>query len=145
MENIATIHERIKLLIDKYGNGKNTVFASLIDNNEANVRGYVKGVMPKYDALEKIVTNLDINANWLLTGRGEMCRAEETINDTSDTDTPTLTPMEERLLALLKEKDAKIEEQARLIGRLEAESEISNKKSDNSMDAGDATCVAAVG
>lgn len=39
----------------------------------------------------------------------------------------------------------KIEAQAKEIGRLEQELENSHKKSDNSMDAGDATCAAAVG
>ncbi|KAA2369942.1 helix-turn-helix transcriptional regulator [Alistipes shahii] len=28
--------------------------------------------MPKYDVLEKIVTSLDVNPDWLLTGRGNM-------------------------------------------------------------------------
>lgn len=116
MENIATIHERIKLLIDKCGNGKNTVFASLIDNNEANVRGYVKGVMPKYDALEKIVTNLDINANWLLTGRGEMLRSEQVEQLQNPTIIYKSDPKDAEIIAA---KDLIIKRDAELIAMLQ--------------------------
>ena len=72
MENNETIHERISQLVDKYGDGKNTVFASLIGSNEANVRGYRNNTMPKYDFLEKIAKCFDINLKWLLTGEGSM-------------------------------------------------------------------------
>lgn len=72
MGNNETIHERISQLVDKYGDGKNTVFASLIGSNEANVRGYRNNTMPKYDFLEKIARSFDINLRWLLTGEGSM-------------------------------------------------------------------------
>ena len=49
-----------------------TVFADKIGVSEGNIRGYIKGIMPKYDVLEKIVTSLDVNPDWLLTGRGNM-------------------------------------------------------------------------
>lgn len=59
--------------------------------------------------------------------------------------------IEKHLLELIKEKDAKIEEQAKQIGRLEAENEMLKaenkilKKGTRSTDAGGATSVAAVG
>lgn len=69
-----TIHERIKRLVDVLADGKNTVFAQRLGISEANVRGYIKGVVPKTDALEKIVRNYDVSAEWLLTGEGDMLR-----------------------------------------------------------------------
>lgn len=84
MENIETIHDRITQLVNAFGDGKNTVFASVIGTNEANVRGYRSGTMPKYDFLEKIAINLDINLDWLLTGRGEMCKARNSKDFTKD-------------------------------------------------------------
>ena len=66
-----TIHERIETLVRLYGEGKNTVFACKLGISEGNVRGYIKGVMPKQDVLEKIVRTFDVNPNWLLTGIGE--------------------------------------------------------------------------
>lgn len=67
-----TIFDRISTIVEKFGNGKNTVFASLIGVSEANVRNYKNGVMPKADFLEKIARSFDININWLLTGEGNM-------------------------------------------------------------------------
>ncbi len=73
-----TIHERIELLVQEFGGGKNTVLADKIGISEGNIRGYIKGIMPKCDVLGKIVTSLDINAEWLLTGRGEMLKSAAT-------------------------------------------------------------------
>lgn len=71
-----TIFDRISTIVEKFGNGKNTVFASLIGVSEANVRNYKNGVMPKADFLEKIARGFDININWLLTGEGNMLSSE---------------------------------------------------------------------
>ena len=48
-----TIHDRIGALVQEYGDGKNTVFANKIGISEGNIRGYIKGIMPKADVLEK--------------------------------------------------------------------------------------------
>lgn len=71
-----TIFDRISTIVEKFGNGKNTVFASLIGVSEANVRNYKNGVMPKADFLEKIARSFDININWLLTGEGNMLSSD---------------------------------------------------------------------
>lgn len=71
-----TIFDRITLIVDKLCDGKNTVLASKTGVNEANIRNYKNGVMPKADFLEKIVRNFDINSNWLLTGEGNMFKEE---------------------------------------------------------------------
>lgn len=73
----GTIHERIERLVKEFGGGKNTAFADKIGVSEGNIRGYIKGIMPKCDVLEKIVTNLDVNPDWLLTGRGSMTKEED--------------------------------------------------------------------
>lgn len=72
----TTIHERISEIVLQLGGGKNTAIASKLGVSEGNIRGYIKGVMPKQDVLEKIVINLDINPEWLLTGRGAMSKNE---------------------------------------------------------------------
>ena len=87
-----TIFDRISTIVEKFGNGKNTVFASLIGVSEANVRNYKNGVMPKADFLEKIARSFDININWLLTGEGSMLRTEpekENIPVAHPSDSPT--------------------------------------------------------
>lgn len=73
-----TIHDRIKELVTHFGDGANTVFASLVGVSEGNVRGYIKGVVPKQDFLEKVVRSCDVNPQWLLTGEGSMLKGNET-------------------------------------------------------------------
>lgn len=80
MTNTETIHQRIAILVDHFGRGRNTVFASLIGSSEGNIRGYInKGVTPKQDVLERIVKTLSVNATWLLTGKGSMLGEEKSI------------------------------------------------------------------
>lgn len=135
MEKSEAIHDRISLLVSAYGEGKNTVFASIIGENEANVRGYRSNVLPKHPFLEKIVRSLDVSADWLLTGRGEM-RISSVVE---------VTGANQGNNEIIKTLLDRIEEQAKQVGRLEAEIETLHKKSDNSTGAEDATCAAAVG
>ena len=72
MANIETIHDRIQLLVDKYGSGKNTIFAKMIGVSESNIRSYIGGVNPKADVLAKIVKSCDVNPMWLITGEGDI-------------------------------------------------------------------------
>ena len=122
MDNNGTIHERITQLVDTFGKGKNTAFASLIGSNEANVRGYKTSVMPKFDFLEKIARSLDINLKWLLTGEGSMLRDSKTSEETTmdygtekvqsvSSDAVTLRFMDklDEKDTLLKDKESKIE------------------------------------
>ncbi len=115
MKKKETIHERISQLVDYFGDRKNTVFAKLIGESEANVRGYKENVVPKHPFLEKIVRNLDVSPLWLLTGDGQMLRSGEPINRQES------PGVEERLFAIIKEKDERIEVQARKIGQLEGQ------------------------
>ncbi len=72
-----TIHDRIKELVTHFGDGANTVFANLVGVSEGNVRGYIKGVVPKQDFLEKVVRNCEVNPRWLLTGEGSMLKGND--------------------------------------------------------------------
>ncbi len=83
MANVGTIHERIKELVATLAGGKNTVFAQKLGVSEANIRGYIKNVVPKADILEKIVTSYDINAAWLLSGNGEMLKGSNVVIEPS--------------------------------------------------------------
>lgn len=53
MDINETIHDRIGELVKEFGEGKNTVFASKLGVSEGNIRGYIKGIVPKHDILEK--------------------------------------------------------------------------------------------
>lgn len=130
--NIETIHDRIAECVRCLGNGKNTVFAEKLGVSEGNIRGYIKGVLPKADVLEKIVRYCDISAEWLLTGNGEMLKTADTTppvtrketpqdkqnasNPVGSTDKAVLAP----LMELIRDKDNIIREQAEEIGHLKA-------------------------
>ena len=119
-ERIATIHERIKWLVDYFADGKNTIFADKLGVNEANVRSYVRGVQPKADFLSNIVTTYDINALWLLTGAGFPLQSNTQPEEppkvlTSDA---TIKDFFEQFGPFLQRKDAKIIQQAEEIGKL---------------------------
>ncbi|MDV6195227.1 MULTISPECIES: helix-turn-helix domain-containing protein [Bacteroides] len=138
MPENESIHDRITQLVNKFGEGKNTVFASIIGSSEANVRGYRASVMPKYDFLEKIARSFDIDLNWLLTGEGSMLPDNKTSKESKFGGVPDAVPiskpdesilynMYKDLQAEKKEKEAKIEElhakmlsMSEEIGRLKA-------------------------
>lgn len=123
MPKNESIHDRITQLVNKFGEGKNTVFASIIGSSEANVRGYRASVMPKYDFLEKIARSFDVDLNWLLTGRGSMLRDSETSEENKSSSMPVatpITPAEESIIyKMLKEKDEEVKALIRENGRLE--------------------------
>lgn len=95
-KNIATIHERIAYCVQYFGNGKNTVFAEKLGVSEGNIRGYIKGVVPKADVLEKIVRTYELSPLWLLTGEGDMLNTpkKETKEREKAIATPTTNPQE---------------------------------------------------
>lgn len=95
-KNVATIHERIAYCVQYFGNGKNTVFAEKLGVSEGNIRGYIKGVLPKADVLEKIVRTYELSPLWLLTGEGNMLNTpkKETEEREKAIATPTTNPQE---------------------------------------------------
>ena len=66
------INFRIKYLVDYFADGNNSVFAKMIDVNEANVRGYISGTEPKFNVIQKICKALEIDFEWFILGTGEM-------------------------------------------------------------------------
>ncbi|MDR2964007.1 MAG: hypothetical protein LBU90_10315 [Bacteroidales bacterium] len=88
--------------------------------------------MPKYDILESIVRNLEINPEWLLTGKGEMLKNSDIQGGTSPMCAQPAAQEQDTTTALLKEqlreKDNEIKALNREIGRLQAENELLYKK-----------------
>ena len=134
---------RINRIITELFNGNKSEFARIIGVSESAVRSYLANTLPKADVLEKIAKNIAISCEWLVMGSGDMLVVP---NQEAPLCNSTL---DDRLLIVIKEKDAKIEEQAKQIGRLEAENEMLKaenkilKKDARTTDAGGATSVAA--
>jgi hypothetical protein len=114
----------------------------MIGSNEGNIRGYIKGVIPKQDVLERIVRNIEVNPEWLLTGEGNMIRQSEgvaaTVQECSSNCSSGVQKEEEScsntvqsppdtiVLQLLE----KISSQAKEIGRLERLVEEANERAE---------------
>lgn len=153
---IPEINKRVLQLIEIYTNRSVKKFAETIGipqqtlnrlfNKDTRTGKYPVATTEILVSISKMY--VDINANWLMTGRGDMYLNSKTEQGISLSPEPAL---DDRLLIMIKEKDAKIEEQAKQIGRLEAENEMLKaenktlKKDARSTDAGGATSVAAVG
>ena len=120
---MSDINNRISLLIAKISNGNKRQFSLSIGVSATVVENIVgsRSGKPSFEVLEKIIYAIEnINVDWLITGRGEMF----TSNDRG----PQIVAESDYLMTLIREKDEKIEEMSRLIGRLEYQCEQLKKK-----------------
>ena len=77
-----SIGQRINKLVKYFSNGNNSDFATKIGVSEANIRNYINDrAEPKFNILEKIAINFEINYEWLLTGKGEMLKSKVSNNN----------------------------------------------------------------
>ena len=63
----------LECLINHYTDGNKAAFAKAIGTERATLSNYIGSVRrskPSVDMVAKIVTALDVNARWLLTGEG---------------------------------------------------------------------------
>lgn len=77
MNEDISISLRIKRIVTELYDGNQSEFARKIGISESSVRSYLVGTTPKADVLEKIVNNIAISYEWLLTGEGSMLRNKQ--------------------------------------------------------------------
>jgi len=113
MLKMSTIHERIKVLVDRFADGNNSKFAILTDTSEANIRNYIKDVQPKFSFLQNVANKFEINCEWLLTGKSEMNAVEEPLSEykKKSDDQSKYIELYERLLKSQEEKIKILEEE----------------------------------
>ena len=87
---METINDRMQEIVDVYFDGNKAAFAKKIGIAPTSITNYLgkqRASKPSADLLEKIVNSLDIDAMWLLTGKGRMDRTsidEQRIESSSD-------------------------------------------------------------
>lgn len=72
----TTINERVKQIVDELCDGNISELARIVDVRQPSLRDIIRGklVKPGFETINKIIDNstLNINADWLITGRGAM-------------------------------------------------------------------------
>lgn len=74
---MKTINDRMQDIVDVYFDGNKAAFAKKIGIAPTSITNYLgkqRASKPSADLLEKIVNSLEIDAMWLLTGKGKMNR-----------------------------------------------------------------------
>lgn len=74
---METINDRMQLIADSYCGGNKAAFAKAIGLAPTSISNYLgkqRASKPSADLLAKIVNSLDVDAMWLLTGKGTMKR-----------------------------------------------------------------------
>lgn len=72
-----TVNDRMQAITDLMFGGNKAAFAKAIGIAPTSITNYLgkqRASKPSADLLEKIVNSLDVDAMWLLTGKGEMRR-----------------------------------------------------------------------
>ena len=109
--------ERLEAIIKHYSDGKPSVFAKLIGVAPSTISSWLSRDTLDYDLLFAKCENL--SSEWLLTGRGEMINIQTaTFNNKTTLPQKESTGIEDKLLAIIADKDATIREMAEEIGVL---------------------------
>lgn len=109
--------ERLEAIIKHYSDGKPSVFAKLIGVAPSTISSWLSRDTLDYDLLFAKCEN--ISSEWLLTGRGEMINIQTVTSNNKTTLPPKeSTGIEDKLLAIIADKDATIREMAEEIGVL---------------------------
>lgn len=76
---METVNDRMQKIVDECFGGKKATFAKAIGMVPTSISSYLgteRRSKPSIDILASIVENLDIEARWLLTGKGSMYSTE---------------------------------------------------------------------
>ena len=136
--------ERLEAIIKHYSDGKPSVFAKLIGVAPSTISSWLSRDTLDYDLLFAKCEN--ISSEWLLTGRGEMINLQtSTFNNQTTLPQKEGTGIEDKLLAIIADKDATIREMAEEIGMLKQTiTQLKQDKSGRVSDASDSTVANAI-
>ncbi|KAB6332838.1 hypothetical protein GKD60_24565, partial [Parabacteroides distasonis] len=136
--------ERLEAIIKHYSDGKPSVFAKLIGVAPSTISSWLSRDTLDYDLLFAKCEN--ISSEWLLTGRGEMINIQtSTFNNKTTLPQKESTGIEDKLLAIIADKDATIREMAEEIGMLKQTiTQLKQDKSGRVSDASDSTVANAI-
>jgi predicted transcriptional regulator len=106
---------RIKHLRDLRFDGNNVKMASELGTSEANIRNFINGSLPKIEFVIAICEKLEINYEWMLTGKGEMIDENKKPSNTNSVD-----GLKERYISLLERTVASLEKKIADLSKTES-------------------------
>lgn len=115
-----SINDRFGKIIRTLYGGNKSAFASAIGVAPSvveNIVGKRQG-KPSFDVVEKVCAIAEVNTIWLITGRGDAFDFRPEEEKEKMTCISSSTGIEDKLLAIIQEKDIVIREQAEEIGQL---------------------------
>ena len=115
-----SINDRFGKIIRTLYGGNKSAFANAIGVAPSvveNIVGKRQG-KPSFDVVEKVCAITEVNTTWLITGRGDAFDFRPEEDKEKIADTSSSTGIEDKLLAIIQEKDKVIREQAEEIGQL---------------------------
>ncbi|MCA6023195.1 MULTISPECIES: hypothetical protein [Bacteroides] len=128
IKHLPAVNERVKQLVDFYANGSVKRFSEMIHLSSSQKLNRVFNLDKRNNEYPEVSSDIllsianmfaDINTEWLLTGRGEMINIQtSTFNNKTTLPQKESTGIEDKLLAIIADKDATIREMAEEIGVL---------------------------
>lgn len=125
---METINDRMERLVNEMFDGNKAAFAKAIDLPPTSMSSYLgnkRRSTPSVDMAAKIVTTLNVDARWLLTGEGEanlsgnaIVNGDHSAAAVNGNATVTDKVLEERVRSLeeqIKQRDLLLAEKERLI------------------------------
>lgn len=128
-----TINDRIEMLMNKHFDGNRAAFAKSLGLSPTGLGNYIgtqRRSKPSVDMVAKIVTTMNVDARWLLTGEGEANVNIKTEGDFSPASqkgnvevivgNSVLAEKVKSLNAMLQEKEARLNEKEERIKEKDA-------------------------
>lgn len=106
---VDTIGLRIKYLRDLHFKGNNVKMASELGTSEANIRNYINGSYPKVEFIIAICEKLEINYEWIMTGRGETYVSGSNVVEKEKPSDISPDGLRERYISLLEKTVSSLE------------------------------------
>lgn len=78
---MSTINIKINEIALHYFEGNNSKFALAMGTNEANIRNYRTSIVPKIEFVIRLCEKLEINYEWLLTGKSPLLKNKTVPSD----------------------------------------------------------------
>lgn len=115
MNGLYNINDRISYFIDYQFNGNRKKFAESIDFSPQVIFNIVSGrkSKPSYEVLEAILSSfVDLNAEWLLTGKGEMLKTSSQAKPPEGVpDVPSVPELQQMVINMQKREIDRLQEE----------------------------------